>query len=178
MPGFTGDLDVDLERGLAECASKRFHGQRKMIKVHIQAVAETAQVSSKEETCWRAIAAATAWLPAPEHTMTASLAADMADAEPWPTPKQSRRGEGGVPAAIGHPCAAMLLPAKKMGLLKPYPGPRRQCPRARRATGRPARPRRQGPPPLRHHHARLTRPRSPVVPDVPAGMQWVRRPRR
>ena len=22
MPGFTGDLDVDLERGLAECASK------------------------------------------------------------------------------------------------------------------------------------------------------------
>lgn len=50
MPGFTGDLDVDLERGLAECASKTimthilekgFHGQRKMIKVHIQAVAET-----------------------------------------------------------------------------------------------------------------------------------------
>jgi hypothetical protein len=35
MPGFTGDLDVDLERGLA-----------------------------------------------PEHTMTASLAADMADDEP------------------------------------------------------------------------------------------------
>ena len=88
MPGFTCDLDVDLERGLAECASKtitthilekRFHGQRNMIKVHIQAVAETAQVASKEEMCWLAIAAATAWLPAPEHTMTASLAADMAD---------------------------------------------------------------------------------------------------
>jgi hypothetical protein len=88
MPGFTGDLDVDLERGLAECASKTimthifekgFHGQWKMIKVHIQAVAETAQVASKEEMCWLAIAAATAWLPAPEHTMTASLAADMAD---------------------------------------------------------------------------------------------------
>jgi hypothetical protein len=60
MPGFTGDLDVDLERGLAE---KGFHGQRKMIKVHIQAVAEIAQVSSKEETRWLAIAAATAWLP-------------------------------------------------------------------------------------------------------------------
>jgi hypothetical protein len=38
-------------------------------------------------------------LPALEHSMTASLAADMADDEPWPTPKQSRRGEGGVPAA-------------------------------------------------------------------------------
>jgi len=44
MPGFTGDLDVNLERGLAECASKTimthilekgFHDQRKMIKVHI-----------------------------------------------------------------------------------------------------------------------------------------------
>ena len=34
-----------------------------MIKVHIQAVAETAQVASKEEMCWLAIAAATAWLP-------------------------------------------------------------------------------------------------------------------
>ena len=94
MPGFTGDLDVDLERGLAECASKMimthipekgFHGQRKMIKVHIQAVAEITQVSSKEETCWLAIAAETAWLPAPEHTMTASLAADMADAQTEPS---------------------------------------------------------------------------------------------
>jgi hypothetical protein len=56
MPGFTGDLEVDLERGQAECASKTimthllekgFHGQRKMIKVRIQAVAETAQVASK-----------------------------------------------------------------------------------------------------------------------------------
>jgi hypothetical protein len=47
--GFTGDLDVDLERG-----------QRKMIKVHVPAVAETAQVAGKEEMCWLAIAAATA----------------------------------------------------------------------------------------------------------------------
>jgi hypothetical protein len=53
-----------------------------MIKVHIRAVAGIAQVPSKEETCWLAIAAATAWLPAPQHTMTASLAADMADDEP------------------------------------------------------------------------------------------------
>ena len=56
-------------------SEKGFRGQRKIIKVHIQAVAETAQVASKEETCWLAITAATAWLPAPEHTMTASLAA-------------------------------------------------------------------------------------------------------
>jgi hypothetical protein len=51
-----------------------------MIKVHIQAVAETAHVASKDETCWLAIAAAIAWLPAPEHTMTlVPLDADMAD---------------------------------------------------------------------------------------------------
>ena len=31
--------------------------------------------------CWLAIAAATAWLPAPEQTMTASLA-DVAHGEP------------------------------------------------------------------------------------------------
>lgn len=29
-----------------------FHGQRKLIKIHIQAVAETAQVTSREELCW------------------------------------------------------------------------------------------------------------------------------
>lgn len=40
-----------------------FHGERKMIKVHIQAVAETTQTASKEELCWLAIAAASAWLP-------------------------------------------------------------------------------------------------------------------
>lgn len=51
MPGFTGDLDIHLEHGLAECASKTimthilekgFHGRQKMIKVHIQAVPEIA----------------------------------------------------------------------------------------------------------------------------------------
>ncbi|HEY6792644.1 MAG TPA: hypothetical protein VI365_35565 [Trebonia sp.] len=61
--------------------SRGFHGARKLIKVHIQAIAETVQVASKEELCWLAIAAATAWLPAPEHTMTASLATDIADGE-------------------------------------------------------------------------------------------------
>ena len=59
-----------------------FHDARKLIKIHIQAVAETAQVSSKEEMCWLAIAAATAWLPVPEHIMTASLATDVAGGEP------------------------------------------------------------------------------------------------
>jgi hypothetical protein len=59
-----------------------FHGARQLIKIHIQAVAETAQVSSKEEMCWLAIAAATAWLPAPEHAMTAALATDIADGAP------------------------------------------------------------------------------------------------
>jgi hypothetical protein len=61
--------------------SEGFHGARKLIKVHIQAIAETTQAASKEEMCWLAIAAATAWLPAPEHTMTASLATDIADGE-------------------------------------------------------------------------------------------------
>ena len=59
-----------------------FHGARKLIKIHIQAVAETTHVASKEEMCWLAIAAATAWLPAPEHTVAASLATDIADGAP------------------------------------------------------------------------------------------------
>jgi hypothetical protein len=49
-----------------------FHGERKLIKVHIQAVAETMQVASNEELCWLAIAAASAWLPKPESAETAS----------------------------------------------------------------------------------------------------------
>jgi hypothetical protein len=40
-----------------------FHGERKRIKIHIQAVADTTQVMSREELCWLAIAAASAWLP-------------------------------------------------------------------------------------------------------------------
>lgn len=56
-----------------------FHGARQLIKIHIQAVAEATQVASKEEMPWLAIATATAWLPAPEHAMTAPLATDMAD---------------------------------------------------------------------------------------------------
>lgn len=60
-----------------------FHGERKLIKTHIQAVAECTQVATIEEVCWLAIAAATAWLPAPEHTVAASLAvADQIGAEP------------------------------------------------------------------------------------------------
>jgi hypothetical protein len=42
-----------------------FHGERKLIKIHIQAVADTTLVTSREELCWLAIAAASAWLPNP-----------------------------------------------------------------------------------------------------------------
>ena len=42
-----------------------FHAERKRIKIHIQAVADTALVTSREELCWLAIAAASAWLPNP-----------------------------------------------------------------------------------------------------------------
>jgi hypothetical protein len=42
-----------------------FQGERKLIKDHILAVAETTQVADREELCWLAIAAASAWLPAP-----------------------------------------------------------------------------------------------------------------
>jgi hypothetical protein len=40
-----------------------FHCQRKRIKIHIRAVADATQVMSREERCWLAIAAASAWLP-------------------------------------------------------------------------------------------------------------------
>ncbi len=40
-----------------------FHCQRKRIKIHIRAVADTTQTMSREELCWLAIAAASAWLP-------------------------------------------------------------------------------------------------------------------
>src|ERR1017187_6547036 len=42
-----------------------FHGQRKKIEIHIQAVADAAPSMSSEELCWLAIAAASAWLPNP-----------------------------------------------------------------------------------------------------------------
>ena len=48
-----------------------FLSQRKLIKTHIQAVAETTQVTTLEQVCWLAIAAATAWLPQPEPAETA-----------------------------------------------------------------------------------------------------------
>jgi hypothetical protein len=49
-----------------------FLGARKLVKDHIQAVAESTQVKSKEELCWLAIAAATAWLPIPGTAEAAS----------------------------------------------------------------------------------------------------------
>ena len=41
------------------------HGERKLIKVHIRAVADAAQSMSSEDLCWLAIAAASAWVPNP-----------------------------------------------------------------------------------------------------------------
>jgi hypothetical protein len=49
-----------------------FHGERKLIKVHIQAVADTVLVTSREDLCWLAIAAASAWLPNPAPAEAAS----------------------------------------------------------------------------------------------------------
>jgi hypothetical protein len=51
-----------------------FHGERKLIKDHIQAVSETTQVTSPEELCWLAISAASAWLPKRELAEAPSLA--------------------------------------------------------------------------------------------------------
>jgi hypothetical protein len=45
-----------------------FQGQRKQIKIHIQAVAAVASSMSSEELCWLAIAAASAWIPTPTTT--------------------------------------------------------------------------------------------------------------
>ena len=49
-----------------------FHGERKLIKIHIQAVADTTLATSEEELCWLAIAAASAWLPNPAPAEAAS----------------------------------------------------------------------------------------------------------
>jgi hypothetical protein len=68
-----------------------FHGQRKQIKIHIQAVADTTLVTSKEALCWLAIAAASAWLPNP---------ALAEEASPQPTHCGQRSG------AIQEPKAA------------------------------------------------------------------------
>jgi hypothetical protein len=40
-----------------------FLSERKLIKTHIHAVAESTQAATNEEVCWLAIAAATAWIP-------------------------------------------------------------------------------------------------------------------
>ncbi len=48
-----------------------FLGERKLIKTHIQAVAESTQAATNEEVCWLAIAAATAWIPQRETVETA-----------------------------------------------------------------------------------------------------------
>jgi len=40
-----------------------FRAERMRVKIHIQAVADTTLVASREELCWLAIAAASVWLP-------------------------------------------------------------------------------------------------------------------
>ena len=47
-----------------------FLSERKLIKTHIQAVAESTQVATIEEVCWLAIAAASAWIPQREPAET------------------------------------------------------------------------------------------------------------
>jgi hypothetical protein len=62
---------LDAARRMAEIEARwqhlpeGFHGERKRIKVHIRAVADTSQSMSSEELCWLAIAAASAWVPNP-----------------------------------------------------------------------------------------------------------------
>jgi hypothetical protein len=48
-----------------------FLSERKLIKTHIQAVAESTRAATNEEVCWLAIAAATAWIPQREPVETA-----------------------------------------------------------------------------------------------------------
>jgi len=40
-----------------------FHGERKRVKAHIRAVADTAPSLSSEDLCWLAITAASVWIP-------------------------------------------------------------------------------------------------------------------
>jgi hypothetical protein len=63
-----------------------FHGERRRIKIHIQAVADTTQVMSREELCWLAIAAASAWLP---NRAPAEAASRQSSAHPVTAPGRS-----------------------------------------------------------------------------------------
>ena len=75
-----------------------FHGEWKRIKIHIQAVAESPQVTSREELCWLAIAAASAWIPT-------SASSSLAGPTPVPTPDVRKRDGVGfaVPASRVRP---------------------------------------------------------------------------
>lgn len=71
-----------------------FHGQRKQVKIHIQAVAAVASSMSSEELCWLAIAAASAWIPTP--TTAQQIAAGHG-------PRDSRTTRSMPPSASGEP---------------------------------------------------------------------------
>jgi len=53
-----------------------FHSERKRIKIHIQAVADSALVTRREELSWLAIGAVSAWLPNP-------VPAEAGSPQPW-----------------------------------------------------------------------------------------------
>lgn len=58
------DLMAEIEARWQHLAGG-FHRERKLIKAHILAVAETTQVADLEERCWLAITAVSAWIPTP-----------------------------------------------------------------------------------------------------------------
>ena len=90
-----------------------FHGERKRIKIHIQAVADTTQVISSEELCWLAIAAISAWLPnrAPAEAASPSRRRIPVTA---PGDPRARSRDRNYPWHAGHqtltaPCDGVLL---------------------------------------------------------------------
>jgi hypothetical protein len=81
-----------------------FLSERKLIKAHIQAVAESTQAATNEEVCWLAIAAATAWIPQREPVETALPRkqagwAARCRALPVPRPRRTPRRPRPLPAA-------------------------------------------------------------------------------
>jgi hypothetical protein len=76
-----------------------FHGERKLIKAHIRAVADAAPSMSIEQLCWLAIAAASAWLPNPAPVTSPSHTAAPAMSGPRHSSQAERPG-GGVSLTV------------------------------------------------------------------------------
>lgn len=77
-----------------------FHGERKRIKIHIQAVADSTQVISREELCWLAIAAASTWLTKPATALSA------------PKPEAATTSISGMPGTRTSPFPELEDPAR------------------------------------------------------------------